>query len=300
MYFSVFSSLAADFVFIPVEIGSKSYYSPISMIAYYVHDLSPFLIHFSGNIGIRYYGLAYMLGFFALLFGLRYQIKMGWLKLNLQQVDDFTFIYCLLGVLVGGRLGYCLFYSRDLFFANPLFLFKVWEGGMASHGGIFGVIVAMLWFAKKVRIPFYQIADAAALCTPVGLGLGRIANFINGELWGRPSEVPWAVIFPHAPQIMGESLPRHPSQLYEALLEGLLLFILLWIIRHRTEKTGIVALSFMAFYAIFRIFGEQFREPDIEIGYLWGGITQGQALSLGMLVMTFILVLLQRKKWRIQ
>jgi phosphatidylglycerol:prolipoprotein diacylglycerol transferase len=169
---------------------------------------------------------------------------------------------------------------------------------MASHGGILGVIVAMLWFSRKVKIPFYQLADAAALCTPIGLGLGRIANFINGELWGRPTEVPWAVIFPHAPRIMGEQLPRHPSQLYEFFLEGLLLFILLWIIRQRTQKTGVVALSFMGFYALLRILGEQFREPDIEIGYLWGGLTQGQALSMGMLAVTFVLVIFQWKEWR--
>ncbi len=269
------------------------------MLAYYVHDLSPFLIHFTGNIGIRYYGLAYMLGFLALYYGLRYQMKKGWLHLNTQQADDFTFIACLIGVVVGGRLGYCLFYSRELFFQNPLFLFKVWEGGMASHGGILGVIIAMLWFARKVQIPFYQLADAAALCTPIGLGLGRIANFINGELWGRPTEVSWAVIFPHAPLIMGESVPRHPSQLYETLLEGFILFVILWIIRHRTQKTGVVALSFMALYAIFRILGEQYREPDIEIGYLWAGLTQGQALSIGMLLVTVFLIALQSKKWKL-
>ncbi len=268
------------------------------MFAYYIHDLSPFLIHFSGNFGIRYYGLAYILGFFALYYGLRYQIQKGWLRLNLQQVDDFTFMACLIGVVVGGRLGYCLFYSRELFFQNPLLLFKVWEGGMASHGGILGVIVAMLWFSKKVQIPFYQLADAAALCTPIGLGLGRIANFINGEIWGRPSELPWAVIFPHAPRVMGEMVPRHPSQLYEAFLEGFLLFVILWIIRHRTKKTGVVALSFMALYALLRIFGEQYREPDIEIGYLWQGLTQGQALSIAMLLMTVILILFQSKEWR--
>ena len=268
------------------------------MLAYYIHDLSPFLIHFSGNFGIRYYGLAYLLGFFALYYGLRYQIQKGWLRLNHQQVDDFTFVACLIGVVVGGRLGYCLFYSRELFFQNPFLLFKVWEGGMASHGGILGVIVAMLWFSKKVQIPFYQLADAAALCTPIGLGLGRIANFINGELWGRPTEQPWAVIFAQAPRIMGEMVPRHPSQLYEAFLEGFLLFVILWIIRHRTGKTGVVALSFMALYALLRFFGEQFREPDTEIGYLWQGLTQGQALSIGMLLMTLVLILFQSKEWR--
>lgn len=263
------------------------------MIAYYTHDLSPFLIHFTGEWGIRYYGLAYVLGFVMLLYGLRYQAQKNWLPLNTTQIDDFTFVACLLGVVVGGRLGYLLFYESHLFLAQPWIFFKVWEGGMASHGGILGVIVAMIYYSRKVKIPFYTLADAAALCTPLGLGLGRIANFINGELWGRPTTVPWAVLFPQAPLIQGEMVPRHPSQLYAAFLEGFLLFILLWIIRHRTQKTGVVALSFMALYAVLRIAGEQFREPDPQIGFLFGSITQGQLLSLFMLLITVVLALIQ-------
>lgn len=266
------------------------------MFAYYVHDLSPFLIRFYGELGIRYYGLAYVLGFVFLLWGLRYQARKGWLPLTPAQIEDFTFVSCLIGVVLGGRLGYCLFYEREDWIQDPLMIFKVWKGGMASHGGIVGVIGAMIYFARKSKIPFYTLADAAAFCTPVGLGLGRLANFINGELWGRPSEVSWAVIFPHAPRVLGEMVPRHPSQIYQALLEGLLLFLILWVIRHRTQKTGVVALSFMFFYAVFRIIGECYREPDLEIGYLWSGLTQGQILSLVMLLVTLGLIFIQFRR----
>lgn len=263
------------------------------MFAFWVHDLSPFLIRFGPNWGIRYYGLAYALGFVILYLGLHYQARRGWSRLRGPAIDNFVTWMALAGVIAGGRLGYCLLYDWKHTAANPLSIFEVWNGGMASHGGIIGAITVLYFYSRAHRIPFYNLADATALCTPVALGLGRIANFINGELWGRPSTVPWAVIFPEAPRIDGINVPRHPSQIYEAFLEGVVLFSILWVLRHRTKRDGVVALSFMGGYAILRIIGEQFREPDENIGFLWFGITQGQALSFGMLILTIILAAIQ-------
>ena len=169
---------------------------------------------------------------------------------------------------------------------DPAFFFTVWKGGMASHGGITGVIVVMILFARSRRIPFYNLADATAFPAPLALGLGRIANFLNGELWGRPSTAPWAMIFSGAPLVHGVNVPRHPSQLYEAVLEGIVLQLILIAVRFRAKREGAVALSFMAGYAILRIVGEQFREPDEQIGFWFGSITQGQLLSAVMLLVT--------------
>ncbi len=262
------------------------------MLAYYVDHLSPFLIRFPNGWGIRYYGLAYVLGFLFLYWGLRYQAKQGWLKITFAQIDDFVFWLAFGGVVLGGRLGYCLFYDLHATIQNPIRFFQVWEGGMASHGGILGVIVVMILFARRINKPFYHLADAAAWCTPVGLGLGRIANFINGELWGRPSDAPWAVIFPQA----GDQTPRHPSQLYEAFLEGFVLFLILNFVRRRSKRDGAVALTFMGAYPVLRIIGECFREPDTPIGFLFWGITEGQLLSFGMIVVVIILEYKRRTK----
>lgn len=262
------------------------------MIAYYTHNLSPFLIEFGHGWGLRYYGLSYVLGFLFLYFGLRYQIKRGWCRLPLSLVDNYVFALALGGVVIGGRLGYCLFYDFTATLHDPLRVFRVWEGGMASHGGILGVIVVMLICARRYRLPFYQLADAAAWCCPIGLGLGRLANFINGELWGRVTEVPWAVIFPAA----GDGLPRHPSQLYEALLEGFVLFLLLHFMRCRVKRDGAVALTFVGAYGVLRIIGECFREPDAPIGYYFGWLTQGQLLSLGLVVLAVILNVFRLRK----
>lgn len=299
------------------------------VFAYYTHNLSPFLIRFSDSFGIRYYGLAYALGFIGLFFGLAWQARRGWLPLTKNDIADFM-TAMIIGVLVGGRLGYCLLYGWEATVHRPLSIFYVWEGGMASHGGILGAIAAILYFARHLRIKslqdayligcavsdsnrkldynptlisyltsvtprlldksrrstFYSLADATALCTPLALALGRGANFINGELWGRPSSLPWAVIFPEAPLVNGLMVPRHPSQLYEGALEGILLFGLLLILRLKTKREGVVALTFMAGYAVLRIVGECFREPDSQIGFYAGGLTQGQLLSVGMLAAT--------------
>ncbi|CAB4244407.1 Prolipoprotein diacylglyceryl transferase [Methylacidimicrobium sp. AP8] len=249
------------------------------MLAFYVDNLSPYLLRFPGGWGIRYYGLAYLLGFLFLWWGLHYQRKKGWLRLTDRQIDDFVFWLAMAGVIAGGRLGYCLLYDLPHILRRPLDLFALWQGGMSSHGGIVGVLIVLFWSARRYRLPFFHLADAVCWCTPVGLGLGRIANFLNGELWGRPSTVPWAVIFPEAPLVHGQAVPRHPSQLYEAALEGLLLFALLTGLRAGGAREGTVALCFLAGYSVVRIVAECFREPDVQIGFYFGFLTQGQILS---------------------
>lgn len=266
--------------------------NPKIMFAYYTDNFSPYLIQFTDNIGIRYYGLAYALGFIGLYFGLRWQTRRGWIALSQDDVVDFL-TAMIIGVLLGGRLASCLLYNFKATMEDPLSFFYIWKGGMASHGGIAGSIAAIWWFARHKKMPFYVLADATALCTPPALALGRIANFINGELWGRPSTVSWAVIFPAAPLINGVNVPRHPSQLYEAGLEGVLLFVILLILRLKTRRAGIVALTFMGGYAVLRIFGEFFREPDSNINYWFGWVTQGQLLSAGMLALTLVLIWFQ-------
>ena len=265
--------------------------------SHYVDNLSPFLIEFGkgSGIGIRYYGLAYLLGFVFLFWFLHRQITLGWLRISHEEADKVLLRIALVGVLVGGRLGYCLFYDFPGTLRAPWTILEVWKGGMASHGGILGVIAVMVWEARRLKIPFYHLADAAALCTPVGLGLGRLANFINGELWGRPFDGPWAVIFPKS----GDLLPRHPSQLYEAALEGAVLFGLILWVRLRTLRTspwsdGATALTFFGAYGVLRIVGECFREPDVQIGFYFGAVTQGQILSFGMVVGALVLEALRR------
>jgi phosphatidylglycerol---prolipoprotein diacylglyceryl transferase len=260
------------------------------MLATYTHQLSPYLIEFSPGWGLRYYGLSYVLGFVFLYFGLRWHIRRGYLRLTLPQADDLLFWLTFGGVLVGGRLGYCLFYDLHPTLHDPLRLFRVWEGGMSAHGGVIGVILVLWLSARRYRLPFYQLADAAAWCTPLGLGLGRVANFINGELWGRPTDVPWAVIFPAA----GDNLPRHPSQLYQAFFEGVLLFIFVALARKFSRHEGTVALTFFLGYGVLRFLGECFRQPDPHIGYLWGWLTEGQLLSVGFILVGLGLLALRR------
>jgi phosphatidylglycerol:prolipoprotein diacylglycerol transferase len=252
--------------------------------AYWTHDWSPFLWHWGGEWGIRYYSLSYLLGFVAFYYGMRAFYRRGMSPLGPDQIADLM-TWVVVGVLVGGRLGYCFFYDWELTIRDPVSIIAFWRhggiSGMASHGGFAGVIFALLFFARSRKIAFWQLADNAATLAPVGFGLGRIANFINGELWGRTTDVPWAVIFPDS----GTTDPRHPSQLYEAFAEGLLLFAVLWILRHRLKRPGQTSLCFLALYALGRIVCEFFREPDRQIGLLWLGLSQGQWLSLGLIVL---------------
>ncbi|MCE0483531.1 MAG: prolipoprotein diacylglyceryl transferase [Methylacidiphilales bacterium] len=261
----------------------------MQFFAYFIEHPRPFLWHFGGNWGIRFYSLAYLTGFYVLFVGLRWQAKRGWSLLRGDAISDYVVWVAMAGVVLGGRLGYCLLYAPRITFTHPLFFFTLWKGGMASHGGILGVILVMIFFARAKKILFYNLADATAFCVPVTLGLGRCANFLNGELWGRPANVWWGVIFPEAPWVNGANVPRYPSQLIEALLEGLLLQFILIAVRLSTKREGAVALTFMAGYAILRIIGEQFREPDADIGFWFGAVTQGQLLSALMLLITAIL-----------
>ena len=268
------------------------------LLAYFDEQPRPFLLgpfgHFHGiELGLRFYSLAYLFGFYILFVGLRWQAKRGWSLLRGDAIADFVTYVALLGTILGGRLGYCLLYEPRATFTDPLYFFQVWKGGMASHGGITGVILVIIFYARAKKIPFYNLADATAFCVPITLGLGRCANFLNGELWGRPTEAWWGVVFPGAPLVHGFNVPRYPSQLIEALLEGLLLQAVLIAVRLSTRREGVVALTFMAGYAILRIAGEQFREPDEDIGFWFGSITQGQLLSAFMLAVTAVLAWFQ-------
>ena len=255
--------------------------------AFWVHTPHPFLIRFSGEIGIRYYGLAYLAGFIAAGWLLhRYYLK-GRSKLDTTTLFDL--MTCLIvGVILGGRLGYFVLYQTDAVFHDPMVLVRVWEGGMASHGGFIGVVIAMWWFTRKREVSFFQIADLVVTVAPLGLFFGRLANFINGELWGNPTRVPWAIIFS---KTGGGDLPRHPSQLYEALLEGLLLFAYLqwrfWKSDCIQKQPGRIAGEFLVVYALARTIGEIFREPDAALIL---GLSRGTFYSLFMLASGLALI----------
>jgi phosphatidylglycerol:prolipoprotein diacylglycerol transferase len=209
------------------------------------------------------------------------------------QADDFL-TWATLGVVLGGRLGYVLFYQPSVYLAHPAMILAVWEGGMSFHGGALGVAVAIVWFCRHNGIPLLGFADRVAVTVPIGLGLGRIANFINGELWGRPAPdwLPWAMIFPN-----GGPVPRHPSQIYEALLEGLVLFTVMFTLSHRESlrtRFGWLTGAFLIGYGIARSTGEFFREPDVFLGYLIGDATMGQLLCIPMLIAGAWLILRTR------
>ncbi len=247
----------------------------------FVHpDFDP--IAFSlGPLHIRWYGLMYLLGFaagWALGRHRAQQPGSGWKP---EQVDDLVF-YVALGVILGGRVGYILFYNFDAFVHNPLVLFRIWEGGMSFHGGLLGVLGAMALYARKLHKGFFQVTDFIAPLIPPGLLFGRIGNFINGELWGRPTDLPWGTVF-HSPG--AGSLPRHPSQLYEAFLEGLVLFGVLWLYSARPRPTMAVSGLFLVGYGSFRFLVELVRQPDAHMGYLaFDWVTMGQMLSLPMVL----------------
>lgn len=234
----------------------------MSVLAYWTHDLSPFLIRFSENFGIRYYGLAYLLGFLTAGWLMHLYARANRSHLAADQIVDFI-TAIIVGVFVGGRLGYFFLYQPASIVHDPLSLIRVWEGGMASHGGFFGVAVAIAWFARSRKIPFLHLCDLVASTAAAGLLFGRIANFINGELWGKVTTVSWAVIFPDSPSPLS---PRHPSQLYEALLEGALLLAYaqwrFWRSDITVKHPGRLAGEFWVGYAIVRAIGEMFREPD--------------------------------------
>ncbi len=233
-----------------------------------------------GPVAIRWYALAYIVG---LLIGWRYCLALASRPPHLvgrQDVDDFL-VWATLGVVLGGRVGYVLFYMPGYYAAHPLEALYVWHGGMSFHGGALGVTIAILLFTRAGKIPLFAFSDIITEAIPIGLFFGRIANFINGELYGRQTQVPWAMIFPN-----GGAIPRHPSQLYEAFCEGVLLFLLLFATERlgARRRPGIVTGLFLAGYAIARMSGELFREPDAQIGFLIFGTTMGQVLSVPVLI----------------
>lgn len=256
-------------------------------LAYWVHDLSPFLVRFTENFGIRYYGLAYLLGFLAAVALLRIYHAKGRSPFGANTVTDLI-TYIVMGVLIGGRLGYFLLYQLDTVRGDPLMIFRVWEGGMSSHGGFVGVVAALLWYSHRRQVPFFHVSDLIATTAPLGLLFGRIANFINGELWGKITDVPWAVIFPHSGAAgMPVQLipPRHPSQLYEAALEGavLLAFVQWRFWRSDVARTqpGRLSGEFLIAYSLLRMIGELFREPDAS---LLLGVSRGTFYSVFLIV----------------
>ncbi|HEY5793308.1 MAG TPA: prolipoprotein diacylglyceryl transferase [Chthoniobacterales bacterium] len=291
------------------------------LLAFYVHDLSPFLIQFNDSFGLRWYGLAYVAGFIAGYYLYRWFSRKGYADLPEKEVGDFITWWVVLGTLLGGRLGYVLFYRFGEFLADPWMILRVWEGGMSAHGGILGLLIATMIYARRHRIRWFNLADNLAVTAPIGLFFGRCANFINGELYGRATTMPWAMQFPKEaldrPELQREILlrvsqeelnrmgawdleravreseavrraaaevltPRHPSQLYEALLEGALLFALLFFLRTRCRlPNGILTGTFFIAYALLRSFCELFRMPDAE---LTGILTRGQLLSIFLIL----------------
>lgn len=246
-----------------------------------------------GPLAIRWYALAYMAG---LLLGWRYlRAVASWPPaiLDAKAADDFL-LWATFAIILGGRVGYVLFYQPMHFLEHPENIVAVWKGGMSFHGGLLGMTLAIILFARRVKVPVFGLADRIACVVPIGLFFGRLANFINGELFGRPADVPWAIIFPN-----GGPLPRHPSQLYEATLEGLVLFLILLIAsrsRQVRERFGTLTGIFLCGYATFRSTGELFREPDAQLGFLIGGATMGQLLSLPLLLAGLVLITRARKR----
>jgi phosphatidylglycerol:prolipoprotein diacylglycerol transferase len=287
------------------------------MFAYYLHTFDPFIFRIWGDFGARWYGMAYVLAFACGIWLLRVLARRGYTQLRVEQVGDFITWGALFGVMLGGRVGYVIFYHPEMLL-HPLAIVRVWEGGMSSHGGMIGLILFTYWYARRHKLSWTNLGDNLVVVAPIGLFFGRCANFINGELYGRLTMVPWAMLFPkellepgnaaeaeravvaaqrfdaslstpeaivsalhHSPplrEIIRPILtPRHPSQIYEALLEGMLLFAILWLVRTRTRQPdGVLTGLFFVCYAIFRIVVEYFREPDAS---LIAGFTRGQFFS---------------------
>ena len=262
-----------------------------------VHNFDPVLIDLE-IFQIRWYSIAYILG---IIIGWMYATKMIKLttvnKYNFQQIKTSQFsdliIYLVIGIVLGGRLGYVFFYNFEYYSQNIFEIFKLWQGGMSFHGGLLGVVVSIIFFSKKTKTNFFKFADIVSCAAPIGIFFGRIANFINGELYGKISTLPWAVIFP-----AGGSLPRHPSQIYEALLEGMILFILINYFALKKQllfKTGYISGLFLVLYSVLRIVSEIFREPDIHLGLFFNYFSLGTLLSIVTLVAGLVIIVSAKK-----
>ncbi len=282
-------------------------------MTHFFDDINPIALPLGPLGGIHWYGVMYLLGFAAGWWLGRNRVRAG--RLPNVSPNDFSdlMFYAMLGVVLGGRIGYVLFYSFPAFMQHPLMIFRVWEGGMSFHGGLIGVVTAGMWWARKHRLHPFDVVDFLAPLVPPGLGFGRLGNFIGGELWGKPSDVPWAVIFPKAlpPDIARLGLPklrelahqgtldafaRHPSQLYEALLEGVVMFVVLYWYSRKPRPRYAVSALFALMYGCFRFLVEFVRVPDEQLGYLaFGWLTMGQILSLPIIAIGLLLFWLSRR-----
>ncbi len=240
-----------------------------------------------GPVALRWYGMMYLIGFVAAMFIANKAADKSQGLWTREQVSDLLF-YGFLGVILGGRVGYVLFYQFDYFLSDPLYLFQIWQGGMSFHGGLIGVIIAIYVFSRKSNKPFLAVGDFVAPLVPIGLATGRLGNFINAELWGRQTDVPWAMVFPTD----SLQVPRHPSQLYEFFLEGVVLFIILYVITRKPRTLGLASGSFLIGYGIFRTIVEFFREPDAHLGLYFSFISKGQILSLPMILVGMLVIYL--------
>lgn len=262
------------------------------MIGFAYPEISPIALSI-GPIAIRWYSLAYLAGIMIAWFLILRNNKKNNLGYSRQHIEDLVF-YITLGIIIGGRLGYAIFYGGIEMWLKPWRLLELWKGGMSFHGGIAGVIVASWMYAHKFKFKFLAITDIIALYAPVGMFFGRIANFVNDELWGRTTTVPWAVRFPS-----GGYVPRHPSQLYEAFFEGIVIFVLLnwlWKFSKIRNQQGIISALFVVLYGLFRIAMEQFREPDAHLGFFFNSITMGQMLSVPLVIAGICILFIKLKK----
>lgn len=253
--------------------------------------IDPVAIHL-GFLKIHWYGIMYLIGFSAtwILGKLRIRQSATYAVVTEEQLSDLIF-YAALGVILGGRLGYILFYNLPFFLKNPVAIIKIWDGGMSFHGGFLGVLIAMAWYASTIQRKFFELTDFIAPFVPLGLAAGRIGNFINGELWGRPTDMPWGMVFRAVDEV-----PRHPSQLYEAALEGIALFIILWIFSKKPRPLMAVSGVFLVGYGFFRFLAEFFRTPDTHLGFIaFDWLTMGQLLTLPMLIVGIVLLRLAYK-----
>lgn len=251
-------------------------------------DIDPVIISY-GELKVTWYALAYIFGTILGGYYARYISNIYKLNISAKNIEDYI-TFAIIGIIIGGRLGYVLFYDIEKYLQEPMEILKTYKGGMSFHGGFIGILLASCIFAKVYRKNLFLITDLLAMAAPIGIFLGRLANFINAELYGRVTEIPWGFIFPYS-----DGRVRHPSQLYEALLEGMLLFIILFLNQKKIRNNGYLSSLFLIFYAIFRIVAEFFREPDWHIGFIFGDLTMGQLLSLPLLILGLIILIKVKK-----
>ena len=260
------------------------------MIAY--PEINPVALDL-GPLKVHWYGLTYLIGFVGAYFLMNYRAKKTG-EFTQEQVSDLVF-WGALGVILGGRFGYVLFYNFSHFLSDPLSLFAIWEGGMSFHGGMLGVMISLTLYGRKINKTFFELMDFVVPVVPIGLGAGRIGNFIGGELWGRVTDVPWAMVFPRA-----DEFPRHPSQLYQFALEGVALFLIVWFFSSKPRPRMVVSGIFLASYGVFRFIVEFARQPDSHIGFLYGDwLTMGQVLSTPMILIGIVFMVIGYKRYSV-